>query len=346
MINIMEIKINEKLLDDDNFINYLFNELNCAIFYIDLTSAKNLDNLKDFFLRLKNLEIIKDNMNNLTMLLVLNKSDIKEEIKITEEKINEFKNSNPFLDTIEISLENKTNINELTTKIYSAFSKKENLIYPSDNIKLFEKQYTEDLIEQYNIEEEGLINCILLGDSESGKSSLSLRYSKNEFSYSFISTIGIDKEIKLIKVNDKIYKFILWDTAGQERFRSLPTKYFQNAHGIFILFDVSKRESFDNVEKWMTDVNNNISKSKTTNVYLIGNKIDLEREVTKEEGNNMANKLGIKYFECSNKLNLNINDIMSNMILDCIKNFKNDNTNKGTQLKSERKNKKSKKCCK
>ena len=342
MINIIEIKIYDKIINNENLLKELFYELNCVIFLVDATSEESFKNFLNLISALKNLEIIKNDSNYLTTLLVLNKTDLNEERKITVEKIKEFKDSNPLFDTVEISLKTQNNIEELTSKLYNAFNKKENIIFPIDNIKEYENQYSDDFMEDLNLNPEGTINCILIGDSETGKSSFLIRYFKNEFSYTFLTTIGTDKEVKMVKIKDKLYKFVLWDTAGQERFRSIPGKYFQNAHGIFLLYDVNKRNTFNDVEKWMEDVKNNISSNKKTNIYLIGNKIDLERVVTKEEGIKMANAFGLKYFECSNKLNLNIQEIMSHMIIDCYENIKKDD-NKGTKLRKGGK-KKGRKC--
>ena len=90
----------------------------------------------------------------------------------------------------------------------------------------------------------------------------------------------------------------------------------------------------------------NISENKKTNMYLIANKIDLKRDVTKEEGEKMAKDLGMKYFECSVKLNVNVNEIISHMIMDCYENNKN-NTKKteGKQLKKTTAKKKKGKFC-
>ena len=250
MINIYEIKINTQITNNENLLKELFNELNCVIFLVDLISEESYENFLNLITTLKYSNIIKDDSNYLTMLLVLNKSDLNEERKISAEKIKEFKESNPLFETIEISLKTQNNIQELLSKISNGFFKKENKIFLSDSIKEYEKQYTDDFIESSNLEPEGTISCILIGDSETGKSSFLIRYFKNEFSYTFLTTIGTDKEVKMIKINDKLYKFVLWDTAGQERFRSIPGKYFQNAHGIFLLFDVNNRDTFNDVEKY------------------------------------------------------------------------------------------------
>lgn len=164
------------------------------------------------------------------------------------------------------------------------------------------------------------ITCILLGDSLSGKSSFLMRFFKNKFSDSFMTTIGMDKEIKVIKINKQIYHFNLWDTAGEERYRSLPINYFHKADGIFLLFDTNNSTSLENIEIWVDDIIDKCKENKNLKIYLIGNKIDLERKVLKEDAIKLAKKLNIKYFESSNKLNLNIYEIVSHMIMECYEN--------------------------
>ena len=136
------------------------------------------------------------------------------------------------------------------------------------------------------------------------------------------------KKVYAAFVND-FYKMTLWDTAGQDRFRSLPKKYYQNADGVFLLFDVNKRDTFENVTKWMKDVKENSNRNinsetgKETGIpiYLIGNKIDKpDREISREEAEKQAQSLGMKYFEVSCKLNMNINEVISRMVLETLKN--------------------------
>ena len=149
------------------------------------------------------------------------------------------------------------------------------------------------------------------------------RYFKDTFSLEFLSTIGIEKESKLVKINQEIYKITLWDTAGQERFKSLPRKYYQNADGIFLLFDVTKEDTFNNVSNWINDVKENTNlngegfdKSQIT-LFLLGNKIDSpERIISREQGEKLASSLGMKYFEISCKINMNIPEVMSRMIME------------------------------
>jgi small GTP-binding protein len=187
---------------------------------------------------------------------------------------------------------------------------------------------------------QGTLSFILIGDMAVGKTAFLTRYFKNTFSEIFLSTIGIDKEINHLKVGNDIYKMTLWDTAGQDRFRCLPKKYYQNADGVFLLFDVNKRDTFENVTKWMKDVKDNSSRNINSEtgkeigipIYLIGNKIDKpNREISREEAEKQAQSLGMKYFEVSCKLNMNINEVISRMVLETLK---NNQTGSNFQLKS------------
>ena len=173
---------------------------------------------------------------------------------------------------------------------------------------------------------QGALSFILIGDSTVGKTCFLNRFFKNQFTENFLSTIGIDKEMKHVKVNNECYKLTVWDTAGQERFRCLPKKYYQNADGVLLLFDVTNEETFTNVSNWMKDVkdnsnktiSNDANKQSDISLYLIGNKIDKpDRVVTKEKAEEMAKSLGMKYFEVSCKINMNIPEVMARMIMEC-----------------------------
>ncbi len=116
-----------------------------------------------------------------------------------------------------------------------------------------------------------------------------------------VSSIGVDFKTKDILVNDKKVKLQLWDTAGHERFRTITTSYYRGAHGIVTVFDLTDRETFEHVEKWLGEIN----KFAKENVmrFLIGNKSDLvdKRQVSYEEARILANKLNIYYVETSAK---------------------------------------------
>ena len=141
-----------------------------------------------------------------------------------------------------------------------------------------------------------------------GKSSIILRYTKNQFNASMVSSIGVDFKTKDIIVDNKKVKLQLWDTAGHERFRTITTSYYRGAHGIATVFDLTDRQTFEHVEKWLEEIN----KYAKENVmrFLIGNKSDLvdKRQVTYEEVRVLANKLNIYYVETSAKNNINVTE--------------------------------------
>ncbi|KAL8243685.1 hypothetical protein R6Q59_009943 [Mikania micrantha] len=151
-----------------------------------------------------------------------------------------------------------------------------------------------------------LIKLLLIGDSGVGKSCCLLRFSEDSFTPSFITTIGIDFKIRTIDLDGKRVKLQIWDTAGQERFRTITTAYYRGAMGILLCYDVTDRKSFDNIRTWFQNVEQHASEG--VNKILIGNKCDWEekRQVSTEEGQQLADELGIPFLEVSAKSNINI----------------------------------------
>jgi len=95
-----------------------------------------------------------------------------------------------------------------------------------------------------------LFKVLIIGNSCVGKSNILLRFSENVFHESFLPTIGVDFKIKNVEVNDKVVKLHIWDTAGQERFKTITATYYKGAHGIIIVYDITDRSSFNDVENW------------------------------------------------------------------------------------------------
>ncbi|CAG9317419.1 unnamed protein product [Blepharisma stoltei] len=157
-----------------------------------------------------------------------------------------------------------------------------------------------------NPEYDYLFKLLLIGDSSVGKSSLLLRFSENSYTESFVSTIGVDFKIKTVEHEGKIIKMQIWDTAGQEKFRTITSSYYRGAHGIIIVYDITDRESFTNVNNWLGEIQRYASDS--VNRLLIGNKCDLEekRAVSYEEGKQFADGLGIPFIETSAKTSQNV----------------------------------------
>ena len=153
-----------------------------------------------------------------------------------------------------------------------------------------------------------LFKILLIGDPFVGKSSIFSQYVDNNYSELTISTMGLDFKIKTIKIDDKYIKLQLWDTGGQERFKTITRSYYRGSHGIIMIFDITSRNSFDNIKNWLEEIN---KYSENISTILVGNKIDLDdkRKITYKEANEFAQMYNIKYIEVSAKNNININNI-------------------------------------
>ena len=153
-----------------------------------------------------------------------------------------------------------------------------------------------------------IFKVLLLGNSDVGKSSLILRYVDQVWSDTFVPTIGVDFKVKTLEIENKQIKMQIWDTAGQERFRNVISSYFRGSHGIFLIYDITNRDSFKNLENWLIEIEKNASQNVLK--ILIGNKNDLvdDREVQVEEGQAFANRNGMKFIETSAKMNTNVNE--------------------------------------
>ncbi|KAM9974827.1 hypothetical protein ACTFIW_008294 [Dictyostelium discoideum] len=156
------------------------------------------------------------------------------------------------------------------------------------------------------MEEDKQYKVLLIGDSDVGKTSIVKRFSDDTFDEDLLCTIGVEFKMKEVKVDGKKVDLCIWDTAGQEKFRALISSYYRGAHGIILTYDVTKRESFDNLNYWLNEVENFANRSNLVKL-LVGNKIDKEnREVTREEGAEFAKKKAMLFIECSAKSKIGI----------------------------------------
>jgi len=136
-----------------------------------------------------------------------------------------------------------------------------------------------------------LFKIIIIGDSGVGKTNILSRYIKNSFSFDTRSTVGVEFGAKKLELNGIKVKGQIWDTAGQERYRSITNTYYKGAKGALVVYDISKRDSFDNVNKWVNELRMNGERDVI--IVLVGNKSDLvnERVVSIEEGELKAKEL-------------------------------------------------------
>ena len=193
-------------------------------------------------------------------------------------------------------------------------------------------------MEKNNIE----INAIkiaLLGDNFVGKTCICDTFSGLEFTEDNISTIGNEKFEKKIKLlNGKEIKLIYWDTAGQERFHAATLRAVRNVQGVILVFDVTSKNSFDNINMWLDDVKENFS---NPSLVLLGNKIDKEKsnwQVTQEEIDSFTKKENMLYFGVSAKTNEGINESF-NYLADTIYNKLSNNKEFEVEYSKENKKK-------
>ncbi|KAL6902354.1 hypothetical protein ACP4OV_005230 [Aristida adscensionis] len=159
---------------------------------------------------------------------------------------------------------------------------------------------------------------LLIGDSAVGKSSLLVSFvSASHVGDDISPTIGVDFKIKFLTVGGKKLKLTIWDTAGQERFRTITSSYYRGAHGIILVYDVTKRESFTNLaDVWAKEIELH-STNKECVKMLVGNKVDKdeERMVTREEGLAFAQESGCLFVESSAKTRENVEKLFEDLAL-------------------------------
>ncbi|EAY22317.1 Ras family protein [Trichomonas vaginalis G3] len=155
----------------------------------------------------------------------------------------------------------------------------------------------------------GIHRVILLGDSAVGKTSIINQYIYNSSGTDYKTTIGIDYFTKNVNIDGVPVRLQIWDTAGQEKFHAIIPSYIRNVSIVILVFDITQRQSFDNVQKWYQIVTD-ITKPK---FFLAGNKVDLElnREVTFKDAKKYADSIGATYIETSSRTPINITELFN-----------------------------------
>ena len=168
-------------------------------------------------------------------------------------------------------------------------------------------------------EYDALYRVILVGNSCTGKSSILIRLCDNKFRETYLSTIGIDFKIRIFAVEGKKVKLQLWDTAGQERFHNITTSYYKKAHAVVIVFDLTDINSFNSIEKWVSEAQQLAPHSSRR--LLIGSKSDItgKRVVSFEDASNMAKEFKMNYVEVSSKTGSNIQEAFESLSTDLIR---------------------------
>ncbi|CEF71421.1 Ras-related protein Rab-3D [Strongyloides ratti] len=159
-----------------------------------------------------------------------------------------------------------------------------------------------------------MFKLLIIGNSSVGKTSFLFRYCDDSFTSAFVSTVGIDFKVKQVVKGDKKVKLQIWDTAGQERYRTITTAYYRGAMGFILMYDITNEESFNSVQDWCTQIKT--YSWENAQVVLVGNKCDMEMErvVSTERGRQLADQLGLEFFETSAKTSQNVKNVFDKLV--------------------------------
>ncbi|CAD8197573.1 unnamed protein product [Paramecium octaurelia] len=154
-----------------------------------------------------------------------------------------------------------------------------------------------------------LFKLVIIGNSGVGKSSLLLRFADDQFSESYLTTIGVDFRFRTLPIDGKNVKLQIWDTAGQERFRTITSAYYKGADGIVMVYDVTQGQSFDDIDKfWLHEVES--YGEKNVQLLIIGNKNDLDeqKQVETQKAEEYCKSHNMLFMECSAKTADHVNN--------------------------------------
>lgn len=173
---------------------------------------------------------------------------------------------------------------------------------------------------------DNVFKVLLIGDAGVGKSSILLQFTDDYFNDNLQSTIGVDFKVKVMEAADsergvKRVKVTIWDTAGQERFRTLTSSYYRGAHGVILVYDVSRRDTFDSLSMWLQEIEQfSSSGGKDIVKLLVGNKVDLDRDVDRDVAVDWARSRGMLFLETSAKTKHGIAQVFNEIVQKILEN--------------------------
>ena len=278
-------------------IKNLIYETELIILIIDITTITDLKYERNLLNNLLEIESEK-------IYIIFNKTDLDYE---ENKYLIKFKEDYSQFTQFPISLRTEENIDELRESIY--YTLYNSRIININNLISFQEINNSSSPIKINL----CLKIVILGNSSVGKSSFIKGFFSNKFLRNSNQKIN-DIEKQLVKISNKIFELSVWDTAGNEKINPLIPQNYNNTNAFVILFDVNKKQTFENIKNLIEEIREN---KENIIIYIIGNKIDLDkREIKRIECINFANKYNIKYVEVSCKTGLNIYESMANIILD------------------------------
>jgi small GTP-binding protein len=186
---------------------------------------------------------------------------------------------------------------------------------------------------------------LLLGNSYVGKTCILLRFSEDTYKDDYEVTIGLNYRIKTLNIDNNPIRMQIWDTSGEEKFKAIAKNFYRGAHGVLLIYDICEKNSFLDVKSWIEQIIENTDNDNLV-MILCGDKCDMEKErnISKNEGENLANSYKIPFFECSAKENINIDEIFNTLAKNIYEKVGNRYTI-SVKLNSNNFKKKISKCC-
>ena len=216
------------------------------------------------------------------------------------------------------------NQKEIENNNYNTSGSDDKDIKIEENISNFEKEYYK-------------LKLIVLGDSGVGKTNIIKRYISNIFTTDTKATVGVEFFTKTYKVNGDILKLEIWDTAGQERYKSITSAYYRGSRGALLVYDITRIETFNDIENWMTEVKEKVEGS--LKILIIGNKTDLkdERKISIETALHKARQFNVPLMETSALDSTNIKKAFESLLREMYKEFKKEKSNEKEAKKNKEK---------
>ncbi|KAL6122738.1 hypothetical protein NUSPORA_00269 [Nucleospora cyclopteri] len=198
-------------------------------------------------------------------------------------------------------------------------------------------------------EHDYLFKIILIGDSGVGKTCLMQRYTDNIYKENNSATIGVDFKIKTINIDNKKVKLQVWDTAGQERFKSIVNNYYRGANGVFIVFDMTNKDSFIHSSRWLKEFEEKRSRT-NAEIILLGNKVDEKDKIkiSRTEIKNFCREHNLKmsnFYEVSAKTDYQVEEAFVNMTKTLIKRFGSKAINRAIKNSLDFRDRNTRGCC-
>ena len=193
---------------------------------------------------------------------------------------------------------------------------------------LSDTKFNSFLIDKSNLNKTSYsIKIILLGDVAVGKTAILNRYIDGKFDENYSCTINVQSRKKQISFNEDIFlEMSIWDTCGEEKFRALTRQYYRDSNGILLVFDLSCNKTFLNLEKWIKEIKEVAPKNIIT--LLVGNKVDLKREVKENDVEKFCEENNLIYYEISAKDGINIDFAFEQLAKGIVKNIQDEDENK------------------